>query len=1142
VNQLIAQTRENSPDPQLESLRYWQQQLSGSSPLLDLPTDKPRRSPRTMETAIQSLHLSPQLVASLETIARTQNVDLFTMLLAGFKVLIYRYIDRQDIVVGTPIFSPDRSAVNESTLLYLNHLVLRTDLSGNPKFSEILERTKKVFTAACQHQNLSFDRLIKILNVELSNTYHPIFQVLFSFRNSSTERSIDPVATDRSIPPDLAVKLTQSDEGISGCFEYSVDLFAPATIERMTLHFQTLLTAIVAGTDRSIDELPLLTAPEREQLLVTWNQTQSAYPDCCIHHLFEAQVERTPDNIALIFGEDRLTYRQLNARSNQVAHYLQGLGVGIGTRVGLYVSRSLPLMVGLLGILKAGATYVPIDPHHPLDRIEYILENAQIAILVTPQPIHEHLPTQSAIELICLVTDWAKIATKSTATPLVNSTPDQIAYSIYTSGSTGKPKGVEAVHRGVVNFIISMQQQPGMVETDILLSGTTFSFDMAVLEIFLPISVGATLVLISREDAMDGHQLATAIDRWNITMMQATPATWRLLLETDWSGDTTGKPKLKILTGAEPISLELVTKLRAKGASVWNLYGPTEATVWSTVYQVRGDESRVPIGKPIANTDVYILDSHLQPVPIGITGELYIGGAGLAKGYWQKPELTAEKFIPHPFNADPTARIYQTGDLARYLPNGDIECLGRIDFQVKLRGFRIELGEIETLLCQYPGIGQAVAIVREDRTADRRLVAYLILDPATATKPDPVSIASQLREFLAHKLPSYMVPAAFVWLERFPLTPNGKINRTGLPAPVYTRQIASTFVASQDELEQELTKMWTQVLGIDRIGITDNFFELGGHSLLAVRLITDIERRWHQKLPLATFLAAPTIVQFAKVIRQQKGSTSWSSLVPIQSRGSKSPLFCIHPVGGNILEYYPLSHYLGSEQPMYGLQSRGLDGVQAPLTEIEAMAADYIQEIQTIQPHGPYLLVGYSFGGLVAFEIACQLASQGKKVDLVALLDNESPNLTTVRPSLFQALAIHFRNLHQLKFQEKISYIRDRIVFRVLYKNKENREKEFLLDNWAEPLPPEYLQVLESNFQAGKNYLGKFYPGKITLFRSSIQPVVQALHPDLGWGDLVGGGVEVRDLAGHHSNLLKEPNIQVLAQELKSCIELIIDN
>jgi amino acid adenylation domain-containing protein len=1131
VNQSITPTRENSPDPTIESLRYWQQQLSGSSPLLDLPTDKPRRSPRSVETATQSIELSPQLVTSLTAIGAARDVDLFVVLLAAFKVLIYRYGDRQDIIVGTPILSADRSAID------VNHLVLRTDLAGNPTFSEVLQRTDLVVTDAVRHQDLSFDRVLKSLQIPSSASYHPLFQVLFSLADNR-----NPISPISAIPLDLAFKLTQTDSGISGNVEYCPDLFAPATIERMTLHFQTLLTGIIAHPNRSIDKLPLVTAAEREQLLFTWNQTQSDYPDCCIHNLFEAQVERTPDKIALIFADKQLTYRQLNDRSNQVAHYLHERGVGVDTRVGLYVSRSLDLMVGLLGILKAGATYVPIDPHHPLDRIEYILENAQIAILVTPEPIQTQLPTQSAIDLICLETDWAKIVTKSTATPTIASDPFRVAYSIYTSGSTGKPKGVEALHRGVVNFIMAMQQQPGMVETDILLSGTTFSFDMAVLEIFLPISVGATLVLLSREDAMDGHQLVAAIDRWGVTMMQATPGTWRLLLETDWAGTAVGKPPLKILTGAEPISLELVTKLRSTGASVWNLYGPTEATVWSTVYQVQGDESRVPIGKPIANTDVYILDRHLQPVPIGITGELYIGGAGLARGYWQKPELTAEKFIPHPFSTDPTARIYQTGDLARYLPDGEIECLGRIDFQVKLRGFRIELGEIETLLCRYPGIGQAVAIVREDKTADRRLVAYLILDPATAINPDTLSIASQLREFLASKLPSYMVPSAFVFLERFPLTPNGKINRTGLPVPLYIRQVTSTFVASQDELEQELTQMWVQVLGIEQIGITDNFFELGGHSLLAVRLITEIERRWQQKLPLATFLGAPTIAQFAQVIRQGKGSTTWSSIVPIESRGSKPPLFCIHPVGGNILEYYPLAHHLGSEQPIYGLQSRGLDGIQAPLTQIEDMATDYIKEIQTIQSDGPYLLVGYSFGGLVAFEIACQLANQGKKVNLLALLDTESPSLPGIRPSLFQSLTIHFDNLSQLNRQEKIDYIRDRILFRFIYRNKENREKEFLLDRWAEPLPPEYLQVLESNFQAGQNYPGKFYPGKITLFRSSIQPVVQALHPDLGWGDLVGDGVEVYDLAGHHSNLLKEPNIQVLSQKLKSSVELIIDN
>lgn len=590
-----------------------------------------------------------------------------------------------------------------------------------------------------------------------------------------------------------------------------------------------------------------------------------------------------------------------------------------------------------------------------------------------------------------------------------------------------------------------------------------------------------------------------------------------------------------------------MTQLLTKSSSVWNLYGPTETTVWSTAYQVQGHEQRIPIGKPIANTEIYILDSHLQPVPIGVTGELYIGGAGLARGYWHKPDLTAEKFITDPFSPDPTARIYRTGDLARYLPTGEIECLGRIDFQVKLRGFRIELGGIEAILCQHPQIAQAVATVREDNPGDRRLVAYIMIDSPgekLCQRQSDTGIENQLRsltvrqlrEFLAGKLPSYMIPSAVVFLETLPLTPNGKIDRRALPEPSKMRQLDTLLVTSDDELELELTKMWEQVLKIQPIGIEDNFFDLGGHSLLAVRLIAEIEQVWQQKLPLATFLAAPTIGQFANILRQEQKSTTWSSLVEIEPRGSKLPLFCIHPVGGNVLEYYPLSHHLGPEQPIYGIQSQGLDGIQAPLTQIEAMAANYINEIKTVQPDGPYLLVGYSFGGLIAFEIAHQLESRGAKVNLLALLDTESPSLLNVRPALFPTVGIHLQNFQQLNVREKIKYIKDRVVFWLMYQNKENSQKEFMLDSWGVDLSPEYLKVLEANFQSGENYVGKFYPGQVTLFRSSVQPITQALHPDLGWGD-IAGVVEVYDIRGHHSNLLKEPYVTALAQQLKLCID-----
>ena len=1127
----------------IELISYWRDKLAGSIPLLDLPTDRSRQAAITGGSGVQSISLTEKLVSSLAIVCRDRDVDLFVTLLAVFKVLIYRYVDRQDILIGTPTNQISRSST-------VDLLVLRTDLSGSPTFGQVLDRIKQVVAEAYEHQDLSFDRLIEVLKIERSPSYHPLVQVMFSLEHNADVQSLAGL-TDRfkidwtpasSSSLDLALKLEQTATGICGHFEYSTDLFNAATIDRMAMHFQTLIESIVANPEQSIDELNILTNPERQQLLVEWNQTQIDYPDRCIHQLFEAQVERTPDNIAIRFEQHQLTYRELDDRANQVAHYLRSRGVVPKLLVGLYVERSAATMIGLLGILKTGATYVPLDPNHPLDRIEYVLADAQVAIILTQQQLVDRISSRSAVELICLDTDWAKIATQPISTPIVDIDPDQIAYLIYTSGSTGKPKGVEARHRGVVNFITSMQRQPGMTATDILLSFTTLSFDMAVLEIYLPITVGAQLVLVSREDAMDGKKLAAIIAQLGITIMQATPATWRVLLESGWQG----QPNLKILTGAEPISTDLVTQLLTKGSAVWNLYGPTETTVWSTAYQVQGHEQRMPIGKPIANTEIYILDSHLQPVPIGVTGELYIGGAGLARGYWQQPDLTAEKFIPHPFSTDATARIYRTGDLARYLPDGAIECLGRIDFQVKLRGFRIELGGIEALLCQHPHVAQAVATVREDNPGDRRLVAYITIDWQSDAVADSVpeliddrstpASVRQLREFLTGQLPSYMVPSAFVFLDTLPLTPNGKIDRRALPAPSNVRQLDTLLVASDDELERQLTKMWEQVLKIQPIGIEDNFFDLGGHSLLAVKLIAQVERVWHQKLPLATFLAAPTIAQFATILRQGQASTAWSSLVPIESHGSKTPLFCIHPVGGNVLEYYPLAHQLGLEQPIYGIQSQGLDGVQAPLTQLEAMAAKYINEIQIVQPDGPYLLLGYSFGGLIAFEIARQLASQGEKVNLLALLDTESPNLPNVRPSLFPTVGIHLQNFQQLNVREKIKYIKDRLVFRLLYQNRENSHKEFMLDNWGVDLPPAYLKVLAANFQAGENYIGKFYPGKITLFRSSIQPITQALHPDLGWSDLADA-VEVYDVRGHHSNLLKEPCAIALAQQLKLCID-----
>jgi amino acid adenylation domain-containing protein len=1133
-----------------ESVGYWQQKLAGSLPLMDLPTDKSRPSSITYETETHSIFLAERLVNSLNIISRDRAVELFVTLLAVFKVLIYRYVDRQDILIGAPISNETRSAIDL--------LVFRTDLSGNPTFGQVLDRTQQVVAEAYEHQNLSFDRLIEVLEIENSPSYHPLVQVMFSWEQSNADLQSLAGLTDRfkidrthsnSSSLDLALKLEQTETGIFGHFEYSTDLFAVETIERMAMHFQTLLESIVANPDQSIDELPLLTDPERQQLLVAWNQTQIDYPDLCIHQLFEAQVERTPDNIAIIFeDQQQLTYQELNSQANQLANYLQKLGVAPDVPVGIYLERSVAMVVGLLGILKAGGSYVPLDPSYPQDRLTYMLANSQVKVLIGSQQLVTGLP-KSDTQVVYLDTDWSKIDRENSENLGSEVRLDHLGYTIYTSGSTGLPKGVAMTQRALCNLIAWQIAQPTANPRAKTLQFTPISFDVSFQEIFATCCAGGTLVLVTNEIRRDPFALLNLLDRARIERLFLPFVALQQLAEAAVNRQSFPQQLREVITAGE--QLQITPAIRKffgnmPDCSLHNHYGPSEShvvTSFTLTNPVENWSVLPPIGRPIANTQLYVLDSQMQPVPIGVAGELYIGGDCLARAYFQRPDLTAEKFIPNPFDLSQESqsgqgqRLYKTGDLVRYVHDGNIEYLGRIDNQVKIRGFRIELGEIETLLSEHPTIVQATVVAREDTPGHKQLVAYYVTtDPESLHPGDLNSQIDELRSFISQKVPSYMVPTFFVLLSALPMTPSGKVDRRALPAPNNIRQLDTRLVTSNDRLELQLTKMWEQVLKIQPIGIEDNFFDLGGHSLLAVKLIAKIEQVWNQKLPLATFLAAPTIAQFATVLRQGQASTTWSSLVPIESHGSKAPLFCIHPVGGNVLEYYPLAHYLGREQPIYGIQSQGLDGIQAPLTQIKAMAANYINEIQTVQPDGPYLLVGYSFGGLIAFEIAHQLESRGKKVNLLALIDTESPNLPNVRPSLFQILGIHLHNFKQLNLQDKIKYIKDRIVFRLIYQYKENSHKEFMLNTWAANLPPAYLKVLEANFQSGENYIGKFYAGKITLFRSSIQPITQALHPDLGWGDITSV-VEIHHVQGYHSNLLKEPWIQAVAQQLKLCID-----
>jgi amino acid adenylation domain-containing protein len=861
--------------------------------------------------------------------------------------------------------------------------------------------------------------------------------------------------------------------------------------------------------------------PERDlyQLLAQWNQTEADYRrDCCIQNLFEQQVTRTPDRVAVSFEGHQLTYSQLNARANQLANYLIKFGVGPEVLVGISLERSLEMLVGLLGILKAGGAYVPLDPAYPRDRLALMCENSQLKLLLSEKKLIAELPLHTG-QTVLLDGDCDSIAAESTENPTTQTTAENLAYVLYTSGSAGKPKGVQIEHRSVVNFLTSMRQRPGLAADDALLAVTTLSFDIAGLELYLPLTVGARVVIASRRVACDGEQLLATIEQSGATVMQATPVTWRLLLDAGWRTSN-----LKCICGGEALPRDLARQLVKSSPSVWNLYGPTETTIWSCIYKVGDDKSAImPIGRPIANTQIYILDSMLQPVPIGEVGELYIGGDGLARGYLNRPELTADRFILNPFRAG--TRLYKTGDLARYLPSGDIEFLGRIDHQVKIRGVRIELEEIESVITEFKGVRQAV-VSRHGAHSDTTLVAYLV----TA---GPGFDTDELQNFLRRNLPEVMIPAVFVLLKNFPLMPNGKVDRYFLPPPLPTTEC----VPPKDEVESRLVQIWESILAKNPIGVTTNFFDLGGHSLLVVQLMRRIERLFGKKLSLSEVFEAPTIQQLAATLRGPGGNSKNPAVVPIQPYGTKPPLFWVR--GGPLL--VPLAHRLGSDQPLLGLDLPPSEASQLPVPyKLEDIAAALVRRMREVQPEGPYYVAGLCVNGVIAYEMASQLTAQGEQVALLALFDAQNPEYYRdfSRESrgrlLLSKIEFHLVNVRRLKTTEMLGFtrerwlgIRRRLKARYWYLRHASRRR----------VDQQQLQDLDTIVHpASYFYHPKPYPGRIAFFQSTNWPVGRYWEFYTSWTGLMAGGLQVHYIAGGHESMFRQPNVDVLGSRLEDCL------
>jgi amino acid adenylation domain-containing protein len=850
-------------------LTYWKQKLSGELAVLNLPTDRARSPVQTFKGAQAKLVVSQILTKELKNLSRQEGVTLFMTLLTAFKTLLYRYTGQTDILVGSPIANRNRAEIKTLIGFFVNILVLRTELSGKLNFKELLARVKSTALEAYVHQDLPFEKLVEELQPSRDLSYNPLFQVMFVLQNIPKPNfSLPDVSVsyeegyNGTSKFDLTLFMEDSEQGLVATCEYNTDLFNVDTITRMLGHFQTLLESIVSDPQQCVSDLQLLTPSEVQQLLVEWNDTKTDYPqDKCIHQLFEEQVEKTPDAVAVVFENQQLTYRELNKRANQLAHYLQQLGVKPDVMVGICVERSIEMVVGLLAIMKAGGAYMPLDPAYPKERLAFTLADSQVSVLLAHAHLVNDLPPHSA-QLVCIDTDSTAFADYSAENLVSNAMPEDLAYVIYTSGSTGKPKGVQIPHSAVVNFLSTMRQIPGLAKEDILLSVTTLSFDIAALELYLPLIVGARLVLVNREITTDSNQLLKQLVSNGVTVMQATPATWRMLVAAGWQSKNT----MKILCGGEALDSSLAYQLLERGKEVWNLYGPTETTIWSAVQKVNYQQQQQGvsfIGRPIANTQFYILDPHQTLVPVGVPGELHIGGVGLARGYWNRPELTREKFIYSPFESG--KRLYKTGDLARYLTDGKIEFLGRIDHQVKIRGFRIELGEIEALLEQHPQVRETVVVAREDIPNDCRLVAYLVNhDNATPS-------VNELRGFLKEKLPEYMLPSAFVVLDALPLTPNRKVARRALPVPESLRPTLTTsYQVPQSEMEQQIAKLWQEVLHLDKVGIHDNFFDLGGHSLLMLQVNNKLRAILQRDISVITMFQNPTIYSLAQYLSQER--------------------------------------------------------------------------------------------------------------------------------------------------------------------------------------------------------------------------------------------------------------------------------
>jgi amino acid adenylation domain-containing protein len=1152
-----------------KQISYWTKQLANLDPVLELPTDFPRPIVQTYRGSSKLISFPENLSLSLQELCRREGVTLYMLLLAAFQTLLYRYTGQEDIVIGSPIAGRNRSEVEGLIGFFINTVVLRTDLSGDPSFQQLLTKVRSTTIEAYSYQDLPFDKLVEELHPERSLSYNPIFQVMFSVEKApiSQREFAGLTATLLSIENRTSkfdVDVTVIDKSASELnvlWNYNVGLFNSATIERMAGHFQTLLEGIVAKPEQVISQLPLLTKSEQEQLLSGWNHSQTEYTQTWVHHLFEEQVERTPEAVAVLFEQQQLTYRELNVRANQLAHYLRSQGVAADQLVGISVERSLEMIVAILGVLKAGAAYIPLDPAYPSDRLAYMIADANISVLLTQNKLRSQFPDHQA-EIICLDSDWGEIGIYSQENLTKINTGENLAYVIYTSGSTGKPKGVMISHQALSSFTQTAISEYQITSCDRLLQFASINFDVAVEEIYPALCKGATLILRTNEMLSDLRTFFQACEDLQLTVLNLPTAYWHELAAELSTKDIPLPASLRIvLIGGEKVLPELVRSWQeyvAKSGKcdrlqLINAYGPTETTVSATLYRVPNTidiNEEVPIGRPLSHLQTYILDPHLQLVPIGVSGELHIGGDSLAIGYLNHLELTNEKFIPNPFSPNSASRLYKTGDLARYRADGNIAYLGRIDNQVKIRGFRIELGEIETILSQHPNVRATVITAKAENSNDKRLVAYVV---AEQVQPQIID----LRAFLQERLPNYMIPSAFVFLETIPITPNGKIDHKALPSLDYSQSLDERFVAPRDQVEQQLANIWANLLGRKLIGIHDNFFNLGGHSLLSIRLVAEIEKAFDYQFPLKLLFQISTIAEIAESIREKPSEHISIDDIALGLSIEDYRALLSHSAGktglrlgkrGLIINVLPESQvsstpfiWIGEvktaqrlklKQPIYVMPGASLSpSMNSHQDYISVITPLLVDELLTAQPSGSYSLGGWCYNGLVAMEIAQKLQKMGKNVQLVTLIDVSGKSriyrCLRLLNNYLGTLRFHLFKLSKLSLREKWQYIDDRIKPKNRYSKQLEKPQDF---EGNSEFGKEFLDLLSKPV---REYKPSAYGGKVLLINGSEQIVhgqknikyfnLSWLFPHNGWGKLFQGKVYAVKVPCDHLDLMEEP-------------------